>query len=132
MFHLVARLSRVSGIVSKQCRRLIATNQIRNFSDKSDEKITDTVGTIVDEQNKNELDKTAKLGGFAKAFNEITELVNKPKQPVEDSVPFKKLLRNSNLIDVSILDVEILVFFIYSCSTFNDTETLFEQYFSVG
>lgn len=127
MFHLIARSSRVSGIVSKQCHRLIVTNQIRNFSDKSDDsKTTDTVNTIVDEQNKNELDKTAKLGGFAKAFNEITELVNKPKQPVEDSVPFKKLLRNSKLIDVSILNVEILVSFIYFCSTFNDTETLVE------
>lgn len=62
----------------------------------------------INESSSNELtnqktEPDTKLGSFAKAYKEIEQLAEKPnKQPVE-SVPFKKLLKESNLIDVSSL-----------------------------
>lgn len=91
MFRLVPRSVQVSKLVWKQCHQSAVLHSMRSFSDKTDNR-----------QSTEECEKPSdRLGGFAKAFNEIEQIVNKPQETVVESVPFKKLLRNSKFIDVS-------------------------------
>lgn len=64
--------------------------QIKYFSDKADETITNSPS----EQTSN------KLGTFAKAFIELEQINEKKNLTPVDTVPFKKLLRQSKLVDV--------------------------------
>lgn len=65
--------------------------QIKHFSDKADE----TTANSPSEQASN------KLGTFAKAFKELEQINEKKDVTPVDTVPFKKLLRQSKLVDVS-------------------------------
>lgn len=74
--------------------QLAVFTQIKSFCNKGNEN-TPTEST-------NQKDEPAtKLGSFAKAFKEIEELVEKPREKPVENVPFKQMLRESSLIDVS-------------------------------
>lgn len=82
------------GIVAlRQYPRCAVSSQIRQFSDKVDE-------TAANSQSEQKAQSDDKLGSFAKAFKEFEKINDPPKKPVEN-VSFKKLLRDSKLVDVS-------------------------------
>lgn len=65
--------------------------QIKHFSDKADETTTNSPSE----------EASKKLGSFAKAFKELEQINEKKDLTPVDTVPFKKLLRQSKLVDVS-------------------------------
>lgn len=73
---------------------LASFTQIKSFCEKVNE------NQSTDSTNQ-KAEPAIKLGSFAKAFKEIEQLVEKPIEKPVENVPFKKLLRESNLIDVS-------------------------------
>lgn len=81
-------------VALRQYPRLAVCLQIRQFSDKIDE----TSATNQSEQKTNTNDK---LGSFAKAFQDFEKMNEAPIPAPVDAVPFKKLLRESKLVDVS-------------------------------
>lgn len=96
---MIARITKsihIGSVALRQHSRSIVFSQIKHFSDKTNDSAT----TESTEQIKIETDK--KLGTFAKAFQEIQDMVDKPDKPSVENLPFKKLLRHSNLVDVSV------------------------------
>lgn len=94
MFRIISRTVQVNGNNLKKCNRIALFQQTKPFSAQPVEPPT---GSEKSEGND-------RLGGFAKAFNEMNEMLNAPEQPdVVESVPFKKLLRNSKFFDVSVI-----------------------------
>lgn len=94
MFRIISRTVQVNGNKLEKCNRIAFVQQTIPFSAKPVEPST---GSEKSEDN-------GRLGGFAKAFNKFNKIANAPKQPdVVESVPFKKLLRNSKFIDVSVI-----------------------------
>lgn len=75
--------------------QLAAFTQIKSFCEKANE------NTSTDTTNQSAEPAATKLGSFAKAFKEIEQLVDQPKEKPVENVPFKKMLRESTLIDVS-------------------------------
>lgn len=74
--------------------QLAVFTQSKSFCSKGNE------NTTTESTNQKD-DPATKLGSFAKAFKEIEQLVEKPKEKTVENVPFKKMLRESSLIDVS-------------------------------
>lgn len=93
MLARIAKSVQIGTVVFRQCPRSAVFSQIKHFSDKSNE-------TTTTDSSEQKVESTEKLGDFAKAFKEIEDLLDAPKAPVE-SVPFKKLLRESHFVDVS-------------------------------
>lgn len=96
---MLARISKsiqsASVPLLRQCPTQLAVfTQIKSFCDKVNQ------NTTTDSTNQKD-EPATKLGSFAKAFREIEQLVEKPKQKPVENVPFKKMLRESSLIDVS-------------------------------
>lgn len=96
MLARIAKSVQIGSIAFRQYPRSAVYSQIKQFSDKVDETTAKTSSD--DEQAQKNSDK---LGSFAKAFIEL-ENINKTKEsaPV-DNVPFKKMLKDSNFVDVS-------------------------------
>lgn len=91
MFRIVSRSIQMNRMISNRFNQPVFVQQIKNYSDKPT-------------QTSDECEKSPeKLGGFAKAFNEMEHMINKPEEPVVETVPFKKLLRNSKFVDVRTL-----------------------------
>lgn len=94
MLSRIVRSVQIGSVALRQYPRAIVYAQTRCFSDN---RIDETTTNSPDEQKASD-----KLGSFAKAFKELEQInEKKPEAPV-DSVPFKKLLRQSKLVDVSL------------------------------
>lgn len=91
MLARVIKSTQIGMVALRQYPRSVVCSQIRQSSDKADEPNSQS------EQKTNSDDK---LGSFAKAFIEFEKLNETPRKPVE-SISFKKLLRESKLVDVS-------------------------------
>lgn len=96
---MLARISKSVQYASVSLRQypsqLAVFTQIKSFCEKVNEnKSTDSTDQKAEPA-------AIKLGSFAKAFKEIEQLVEKPKEKPIENVPFKKMLRESSLIDVS-------------------------------
>lgn len=95
---MLARITRsvqIGNAAFRQYPRFVLHSQIKQFSDKADE-------TTTKDSSDGKTESTVKLSGFAKAFEELEKINEKPVVQVEN-VPFKKLLRQSNFVDVSFL-----------------------------
>lgn len=95
MFARIAKSIQIGSIVLRQHPRSAVISQIKHFSDKSNE-------TTTTESNEPKVETSEKLGTFAKAFQEIQDIVEKPQTAPVENLPFKKLLRQSHLVDVSV------------------------------
>lgn len=94
MFRIIKRTIQVNGNNLRKCNRIAFVQQTKPFSDQ----------LVEPSKSSEKSEGNDRLGGFAKAFNEFNEMVNAPKQPdVVESVPFRKLLRNSKFFDVSLI-----------------------------
>lgn len=96
MFARISKSIQIGSIALRQHPRSAVVSQIKRFSDKSNE-------TTTTEQSDQQVETSDKLGTFAKAFQEIQDIAEKPDQTPVENLPFKKLLRQSHLIDVSVL-----------------------------
>lgn len=96
---MLARISKSIQYASVPLRQypsqLAVFTQLKWFCDKVNEK------TSTDSTNQ-KTEPATKLGSFAQAFKEIEQLVEQPKRKPVENVPFKKMLRESSLIDVSV------------------------------
>lgn len=85
-----------ASVPLRQCpSQLGVFTQIKCFSEKINESASN------DSINNQKTETDTKLGSFAKAFEEIEQLTKNPNEKPVECVPFKKMLRESNLIDVS-------------------------------
>lgn len=83
-----------SGFALRTHPKTTVFTQIRQFSDKTNE-------TTSNESNETKTKSDVKLGSFAKAFQEFEKINDKPIETPAENVPFKKLLRQSKMVDVS-------------------------------
>lgn len=94
MYRIISRTVQVTGNNLKKCNRIAFFQQTKPFSEQP----------VEPSKNTEKLEGDKRLDGFAKALNDFEEIVNAPKQPkVVELVPFKKMLRNSKLFDVSVI-----------------------------
>lgn len=93
MLARIVKSAQVGSVALRQYPRSALYAQVKHFSDKADD---GTESSRTSEQKSSD-----KLGTFAKAFNELEQINEKKDQTPVDTVPFKKLLRQSKLIDVS-------------------------------
>lgn len=94
MFQIILRTVQVNGNNLRKCNRIALVQQTKPFSDQP----------VEPSKSSEKPEGNDRLGGFAKAFNEFNEIVNAPKQPdIVESIPFKKMLRNSKFFDVSVI-----------------------------
>lgn len=91
----LAKTVQIGGVVALRTHpKTTVFTQIRQFSDKTNE-------TASKESNETKSESDIKLGSFAKAFQEFEKINDKPIETPAENVPFKKLLRQSKMVDVS-------------------------------
>lgn len=93
MFARVVKSTQIGNLALKQYSRLAACSQIRQYSDVGD-------GKAASDSSEPKAESNSKLGSFAKAFEDL-EKINEPVVAPVENIPFKKLLRESKLVDVS-------------------------------
>lgn len=93
MLARIVKSVKIGSVALRQYPCSAVYTQAQHFSDKAD---NETESSRSSEQKSSD-----KLGTFAKAFNELEQINQKKDQTPVDTVPFKKLLRQSKLVDVS-------------------------------
>lgn len=94
MFTRITKTVQIGSVALRLHPKVAIFSQIKQFSDKSNE-------STPNESSKLEPNSNEKLGSFAKAFQELEKINDKPIEAPVENIPFKKLLRQSKLVDVS-------------------------------
>lgn len=95
MLARIVKSTQIGSVVLRQYPRSSICSQIRPFSDKVNQ-------IAEDNQSEQKAETNDKLGSFAKAFRDFEKLNETPPQKPVENVPFKKLLRDSKFVDVSL------------------------------
>ncbi|XP_055311108.1 28S ribosomal protein S28, mitochondrial [Sitodiplosis mosellana] len=92
MLARIVKSVQTGSVALRQYPRAAVYVQIKHFSDKADNE------TVTNSSSEEKL--SDKLGSFAKAFKEFEQINEKKDETPVHTVPFKKLLRQSKLVDL--------------------------------
>lgn len=109
-FTAICKLNNGLKVEIVGCRRLCSKNDGKEETVSANNPVDDKVETATEE-------KTVKISQFAQKFIEHEALVNRPAETEEPLKPksFATLMRNSKLVDVSVLIFCLLLFFSNFC-----------------
>lgn len=94
MFTRITKTVQIGCVSLRQYPKAAVFTQVKHFSDKPSETTTTDI-------NEAKVEPNEKLGSFAKAFQDFEKVNDKPTEKPVVNIPFKKLLRESKLVDVS-------------------------------